>query len=194
MAHRITDVMIRITQTLGTPRIDFRISLEVFIKLSFYIGFFYYIEWFIHTNQFICTYLPSLNLVDFQTMLTLCLLAVISAIFKNSLISPAAGLASVALILSSFYKIGCLSQFGTIQLQTDGITVKITFTALLTIVLAIMTLKAFSYTFEIIRKLKLQKVFIVKQATDKIIEASLQPFSRPSGSQRQRNTINIESL
>lgn len=151
MTHKIPDFTSKIAQAFGTPRLDLKRALEASIVPAFYMVLFY------HLNLLVGTYLPGSNLIDLRLALVLSALAITRTVFKESLISALAGLASVALMFNFLCQAGCLNQFGIIRTNTDMVTVTLEFQSLLTIILSVTILKTVQYTLEIIKNSKVSQ-------------------------------------
>jgi hypothetical protein len=151
MTHKIPDLTSKIARAFGTPRLDLKRVPEALIVPACYMVLFY------HLNLLVSTYLPGSNLIDLRLALILSALAITRTIFKESLISALAGLASVALMFNFLYQAGSLNQFGIIRTQTSVVTVTLKFQSLLMIILFVMILKTLLYTLEIIENSKVSQ-------------------------------------
>jgi len=87
----------------------------------------------------------------------LSVLAVLRALFKESVVSPMAGLASAGLMFRFLYNSGSLTRFGVLQMQIETLTVKIKFTILLLVILVILTAKTLEYMHEMFANLRIRE-------------------------------------
>jgi hypothetical protein len=118
------------------------------------VGPFCYMALFYNLHQLTQTYPVSLSFMDIRMAMLLSVLAVVRSLFKESLVSPLAGLASVGFVFRFLYTSGSLTRFGVLQLQLEALTVKIEFTALLMVILLILTAKTFQCVHEIFANLR----------------------------------------
>lgn len=151
MAHKISVMDLGVSRLFPKPKMDLKRVAEATLGPLCYMALFY------NLHQLARTYSFSLNFMDIHMAMLLSVLAILRSLFKESLVSPTAGLTSVGFMFRFLYSSGSLTQFGVIQVQIEALTVKIEFTALLVIILIILTAKTLQCVHEIFINLRFGK-------------------------------------
>jgi hypothetical protein len=151
MAHKISVMDLGVSRLFPKPKMDLKRVAEAALGPLCYMALFY------NLHQLARTYPFSLSFMDIHMAMLLSVLAILRSLFKESLVSPMAGLTSVGLMFRFLYDSGSLTRFGVIQVQMETLTVKIEFTALLIVILVILTVKTFQCVHEIFANLRFGK-------------------------------------
>jgi hypothetical protein len=151
MANKISVVNCRVSRLFPKPKIGLKRVAEAVVGPLSYMFLFY------NLHQLAQTYPLSSNLIDVHMAVILSVLAILRAVFRESLVAPIAGLTSVGLMFRFLYGSGSLTTFGVIHVQIETLMIKIRFTTLLIVILIILTAKTIQYIDEIIANLRVKQ-------------------------------------